>query len=66
MWTNQQERIQLLQELGKLRRRIKRRPHLASDAQAIMFRLRELRHIARVTQNPQAAPTPSTFPRDYA
>ena len=47
MWNDQEERAKLLEELGKLKRRIKRRPHLASAAQAILFRLRELRQIAR-------------------
>ncbi len=51
MWTNEQERTELLHELGKLQKRIKRRPHLTSDAQAILFRLRELRQIARIAQN---------------
>ena len=51
MWTYQQERTELLQELGKLHRRIKRRPHLASDAEAILFRLRELRQMARIAKS---------------
>lgn len=51
MWTNEQERTELLHELGKLQKRIKRRPYLTSDAQAILFRLRELRQIARIAQN---------------
>jgi hypothetical protein len=66
MWTNEQERTELLQKLGTLRRRIKRRPHLASDAQAILFRLRELRHIARIARNQEVTPTPPSLPRRYA
>ena len=62
-WTNEQERAELLQELGKLHRRIKRRPHLASDAQAILFRLRELRQIARIARNKD---TTTTQARRYA
>lgn len=56
MWTNEQERTELLHELGKVQRRIKRRPHLTSDAQAILFRLRELRQIARIAQNATKTP----------
>jgi len=63
MWTNEQERTELLQELAKLQRRIRRRPHLASDAQAILFRLRELRQLARIAQNRD---TVTGAPRRYA
>jgi tRNA U34 5-methylaminomethyl-2-thiouridine-forming methyltransferase MnmC len=44
------ERTGLLEELGRVQRRIKRNPHLASDAQAILFRLRELRQLARMSE----------------
>jgi hypothetical protein len=61
--TNEQERTELLQQLGKLHRRIKRRPHLAADAQAILFRLRELRQIARIGRNRDVT---TKEPRPYA
>ncbi len=51
MWTYCQERTELLHELGKLKRLIKRRPHLAMNAEAITFRLRELRQLQRIAQN---------------
>jgi tRNA U34 5-methylaminomethyl-2-thiouridine-forming methyltransferase MnmC len=50
MWAYQQERSELLQELGRLHRRIKRRPYLASDAEAIVFRLRQMRQQARAAR----------------
>jgi hypothetical protein len=50
-----QERNELLAELGKVQRRIKRHPHLTSDAQAILFRLRDLRRMARLAQNVAAS-----------
>lgn len=49
------ERTELLAELGRVQRRIKRNPHLTSDAQAILFRLRELRRLARLAQNAAVA-----------
>jgi hypothetical protein len=45
-----QQRTELLHELGKLKRLIKRRPYLAMNAEAITFRLRELRQLERITQ----------------
>ena len=50
MQPHNQERTELLEELGKVQRRIRRHPHLTSDAQAILFRLRELRQLARLAQ----------------
>jgi hypothetical protein len=50
-----QERTELLEELGKVQRRIRRHPHLTSDAQAILFRLRELRQLARSAQKVAAS-----------
>jgi hypothetical protein len=55
MWMHDQERTELLAALGKVRRRIKRYPHLTSDAQAILFRLRELRRMARIAQTAAAS-----------
>lgn len=56
------ERTELLEKLAKVQRKIKRRPHLAADAQAILFRLRELRQLARVAQQASASTADPVHP----